>query len=348
MKILYVITRSNLGGTQTIVTDIVNHLCATHEIIVATGEKGPMLNAIDDRVRKIVFKNLGRPIRPLKDLKAFFELRKLYRTEKPDIVHLFSAKGLVLGSLTVPAKRIIWSINGFDSLKKKYRKFLFFLKLVKNRNSAICVESNYDYQNMRKEGFCKNNIVRIRNGVEDPQIVYSIEIKGIGNYRKIVMNISRISPQKRFESFIEIATLLPQYAFVWIGADREYNNLPSNLFLLKDEPNAKKYLQLADIFVLPTNYEGIPVAIVEALSYGKPIIASDVGAISEIVLNGQNGYVLENDDHLFAEKIKYILENEDVYQRFSKKSLETFQTKLTKEVALAGYKKVYDEVYNSL
>jgi glycosyltransferase involved in cell wall biosynthesis len=105
---------------------------------------------------------------------------------------------------------------------------------------------------------------------------------------------------------------------------------------------------LANIFVLPTNYEGLPVAIVEALSYGKPVVASNVGAISEIVLNGQNGFVLENDNHLFAEKIKYILENEDIYQQFSKKSFEIYQSKLTKEISLSKYRQMYETVYNSL
>jgi glycosyltransferase involved in cell wall biosynthesis len=348
MKILYVITLANFGGAQNIVKDIANHLCADDDIIIATGEEGPMLKAIDDHVKKIVLKHLGRSIHPLKDIRAFFELRKLYRKEKPDLVHLFSSKGLVLGSLVFPSKRIIWSINGFDSLRKKYRKFLFILKLVKNRNRAICVESKYDEQNMIKEGFAKDNMYVIRNGADPCQVVPDVAINGTEKYRKVVMNIARIAPQKRFESFVEIAKMLPQYAFVWIGADKDYNNLPPNLFCLKGESNAKRYLQLADIFVLPTNYEGIPLAIVEALSYSKPVVASDVGGISEIVLNGQNGYVLKNDNQLFVHKIKYILENEATYQQFSKKSLEIFQSKLTKKVALAGYKKVYEIVYHSL
>jgi glycosyltransferase involved in cell wall biosynthesis len=348
MKILYVITLANFGGTQNIVKDIANHLCVDNNIVVATGEDGPMLKAIDGPVKKIILKHLGRPVRPLKDIKAFFELRKLYWKEKPDMIHLFSSKGLVLGSLAFPAKRIIWSINGFDSLRKKYRKFLFILRLMRNKNRAICVESNYDEQNMIKEGFVKNNIYIIRNGADPCQILPDVAINGIEKYCKVVMNIARIAPQKRFESFVEIAKMLPQYAFVWIGADKDYDKLPPNLFCLKGESNAKRYLQLTDIFVLPTNYEGLPLAIVEALSYSKPIVASDVGAISEIVLNGQNGYVLENDNQLFAQKIRYILENEATYQQFSTKSLEIFQSKLTKEVTLAGYKQVYETVYHSI
>ena len=82
-------------------------------------------------------------------------------------------------------------------------------------------------------------------------------------------------------------------------------------------PNAGMYNSIADLFLLPSNYEGLPMVILEAMSFGKPVVASDVGGISEIVTNDWNGYALRNEASLFAEKIKYILENEEVYARFS-------------------------------
>jgi glycosyltransferase involved in cell wall biosynthesis len=338
-----------MGGTQVIVNDLSRFMCDNrHDVIVATGGDGFLWSMLDPRVEKVEIKNLGREIHPIKDCKALFELRNLYKKEGPDIIHLYSAKGIALGSIIFPRKRIIWSINGFDSLRIKYRKFLFFMRLLKNRCAAVNVESSYDKQNFAKEINSKRAIYVIRNSNSNPTLIPGLSISGTEKYSKVVMNIARISPQKRFESFVEIAKLLPEYAFVWIGADEDYEHPIPNLFVLKSEPNAKKYLQLADIFVLPTNYEGFPVAIVEALSYGKPVVASDVGAISEIVLNGENGYTLENDNRLFAEKIKYILENEDVYQRFSKKSLEIFERELLKDKAMAEYKKLYEKIYDSI
>jgi glycosyltransferase involved in cell wall biosynthesis len=155
------------------------------------------------------------------------------------------------------------------------------------------------------------------------------------------MCIARISPQKRFESYIEIAKLLPKYAFVWIGADTEYDDLPNNVFCLRGLPNAKRYIQLADIFVLPTNYEGVPIVVIDALSYGKPVVSSNVGGISEIVINNQNGFVVENENAIFAEKINYILGNDNVYQEFAKKSLEIFYSNLTIKKMVDDYSKIY-------
>ena len=59
-------------------------------------------------------------------------------------------------------------------------------------------------------------------------------------------------------------------------------------------PNAGAYNEYADLFILPSNYEGLPMTIIEAMAFGKPVVASKVGGISEIVLDDENGYTVEN------------------------------------------------------
>lgn len=340
MKILHVITRSDLGGAQSVVINLANSMCMEHEIIVVAGEDGPMWEALNPKVRKIKIKEIIRSVSPIKDLKAFYKLKKLYTSIQPDVIHLHSSKIGVLGRLAFPKEKIVYSVHGFDSIRLAYRKFLPLERLLKNRCKAIVLASNYDKQNIIREGI-KDNLYIIYNGVSTPKPETELFLEGIDQYDKVVMCIARISPQKRFESYIEIAKLLPQYAFVWIGAEKEYIDLPNNVFCLQGIPNAKKYIQLADIFVLPTNYEGIPIVILDALSYGKPVISSDVGGISEIVLNNQNGYVLENENIIFAEKINYILGNDDIYKEFSRRSSEIFHSNLTIEKMIDSYLSIY-------
>lgn len=341
MKILHVITRSDLGGAQSVVINLANSMCRDHDITVVAGEDGPMWDALDVKIKKIKIPEIVRSISPVKDLSALFKLKKLYSSINPDVIHLHSSKIGVLGRLSFPKKKIVYSVHGFDSIRLAYRKFLPLEKLLKNQCKAIVLASNYDKQNIINEGI-KNNLHIVYNGVDVPEVEEGLSIKGVEKYRKVVMCIARISPQKRFESYLEIAKLLPQYAFVWIGADKEYTGLPDNVFCLTGFPNAKRYIQLADIFVLPTNYEGIPIVIVDALSYKKPVVSSDVGGISEIVWNDQNGYVIDNEDAVFAEKISYILENEKIYQEFSKKSSEIFHKSLTIESMVDQYTAIYE------
>ncbi|MBK1897703.1 glycosyltransferase [Chryseobacterium paridis] len=340
MKILHVITRSDLGGAQSVVINLANSMCVNHDITVVAGEDGPMWDALDARIKKIKVYEIVRPISIFKDLKALFKLKKLYSSVKPDVIHLHSSKIGVLGRLAFPKSKIVYSVHGFDSIRLAYRKYLPLERLLKNRCKAIVLASNYDKQNIINEGIT-NNLHVVYNGVHTPKIESELSIKGIENYRKVIMCIARISPQKRFESYIEIAKKLPQYAFVWIGAEKEYEGLPSNVFCLMGVSNAKKYIQLADLFVLPTNYEGVPIVVIDALSYGKPIVSSDVGGISEVVLNDVNGFVVENNDAIFVEKINYILTNDNVYNRFSDKSLKIFHENLSIEKMVNEYKNVY-------
>ena len=343
MKILHVITRSTLGGAQSVVINLANSMCKTHDITVVAGEDGPMWNTLDVKIKKIKRKEIVRPLSPSNDFKALIELKKLYKSIKPDVIHLHSSKIGVLGRLAFPKSKIVYSVHGFDSIRIAYRKFLPLEKILKNKCKAIVLASNYDKQNMINEGIT-NNLYIVYNGKHTPQPETELFIEGIEKYEKVVMCIARISPQKRFESYIETAKLLPKYAFVWIGADKEYIDLPENVFCLKGFPDAQKYIQLADIFVLPTNYEGIPVVIIDALSYGKPVVSSNVGGISEIVLNDQNGYVVDNDNLIFAEKIKYILENDNIYKKFSEYSKKIFNEYLTIEKMINEYTQIYKSI----
>jgi glycosyltransferase involved in cell wall biosynthesis len=168
-----------------------------------------------------------------------------------------------------------------------------------------------------------------------------IELSIPQKYVKKILCIARLSKPKRFDLFLAIASLLPEYAFIWIGNQESVQNTPENVFCLGNIPNAKLYNQLVDLFILPSNYEGLPIVIIEAMKFGKPIVASNVGGISEIVVNGENGYTVENTAEAFTEKIKYILENENIYKKFSENALRRFKETLTVEKMVKGYMEIY-------
>ena len=104
---------------------------------------------------------------------------------------------------------------------------------------------------------------------------------------------------------------MPQYAFVWIGNKEKVDNLPPNVFCLGEAHSAFIYLRYADLFILTSNYEGLPMSLLEAFAFGVPVVASGVGGVTE-VLDGKNGYALENQTELFTEKIEKILSDEAI------------------------------------
>lgn len=341
MKILQVITLSELGGAQSVVINLANKLSENHDVIVAAGEgDGKMYNLLKTNIKIVKCKHLKRALSPLNDLCTFFYFRKLYRKYKPDIIHLHSSKAGMLGRVAFPKNKIIYTVHGFDSIRLAYRKFLPIEKLMQYRCKAIVGVSQYDYNNLQKEGITKG-LHRVLNGVNKPDDTNNILLELSDKYEKIILLIARVSPPKRHDVFIETSKLLPKYAFVWIGNQNPIEDVPDNCFFLGSIPNAGAYCQYIDLFMLSSDYEGLPMVILEAMSFGKPIVSSDVGGVSEIVKNDINGFTVENDPILFAKKIQYILADDQRYNSFCFESLKLYNNELTVDKMVERYLDIY-------
>lgn len=344
MKILQVITRSELGGAQTVVVQLANRLSDEHDVVLVAGEgDGKMWEMVSPRVTCVRSRYLQRALSPVKDIRAALELRRIYRKHRPDVIHLHSSKAGTLGRLVFPTKKVVYTVHGFDSIRLAFRKFMPVERILQRACSAIVAVSNYDEKNLHNEGII-HNISTIYNGITTPDSNSVERLNIANNYKKIVLSIARVNPPKEPKLFIETARLLPQYGFIWIGNQEPVEHLgdiPANCHFLGNIVNAGAYCAQADLFMLPSNYEGLPMVIIEAMSCGVPVVASDVGGVSEIVRNDINGYTLPNRAELFAEKIETILSNENLYARMSKNALEIFERELTIDKMVEGYMAVY-------
>lgn len=345
MRILQIITQSNLGGAQSVLINLSNKLSEDHEVIVAAGEgDGKIWELLSSAVHKEKIQSLKREISPWNDLKTLISFRRIYAKYQPDIIHLHSSKAGALGRMIFPIDRVIYTMHGFDSIRIAYRQFLLLERILQWRCKAVVDVSKYDKTNLIKEGI-KNHVTVVYNGIYKPASL------GYDPFEKIcrpfchrILCIARLSPQKKVDLFLETAALLPQYDFIWIGNQYSVTfEIPENVHFMGNIPNAGSYTEYADLLMLPSNYEGLPIVIIEAMSMGKPVVASNVGGISEIVKNGENGFVLENDAKSFCEKIDFLLTHQDLYHSFSQNSYSIFNTELTVDQMVNSYMKLYME-----
>lgn len=350
MRILQIITLSELGGAQTVVANIANGLCNEHEVIVAAGEgDGKLFDLLDRRIKCVRCKYLRRNLSIKYDLLSLFELSRIYFKYKPDIIHLHSSKAGLLGRLVIPSCRIVYTVHGFDSIRLAHRKFLPLEKIMQSFCNSIVGVSRYDCNNLTREGI-QHNVKCVYNGIKiaiDNDNILNLKdfFDGLSNrYDKIILSIARVSPPKRHDIFIDISKSLPNYAFVWIGNQSEIQELPSNCFFLGNIPNAGALCSYADMFILASDFEGMPMSILEAMSFGKPVVASKVGGVSEIVIDNYNGFTVENKVSYFADKIDYILSNNDVYDEFCMNSLSFFNENFTAEKMVNEYLKIYKSI----
>lgn len=349
MRIFQVITVSEYGGAQTIVANLIENLSPEHELFVLYGGNGEAWQHLGDNFTRIRLNDHRKNI-SWRDAILFFKLLYYRFKYTPDVIHLHSSKMGALGRIAFSKKKTVYTVHGFDSIRKAFRKFLFIEKCLKNKVFKIVGVSQYDVDCLCEEGISEN-VERIYNGVTDHYLKndgikdnITSELDNIKqHYPKIVMCISRISKQKKFELFVELAQHMPHYAFVWIGNKKKMENMPDNLFCLGEAHSAFNYLQYADIFTLPSNYEGLPMSLLEALSFGVPVVASAVGGIPE-VLNGENGYAVENNIESFKDKIEYILSNEVIQQRMSEQARISYLSHFTIGKMVDGYMSIFNQI----
>lgn len=349
MTIVQIITLSETGGAQTVLAHISNYLVNQgHRVLVVAGEgNGSLWGILDGRVEKLKCSSLKRSLNLMQDIKTVRHFRKIYREVQPDIIHLHSSKAGFLGRLAFPPSKVVYTVHGYDSIRKVYPVFRPIEFLMQFRCAAVVGVSRYDQDTLNEDKIFRN-VSFVYNGVPvkplDDELFWNIPKE----YSKKILCVARISPQKNIELFLEVAKLMPEYAFVWIGNNKTIHSELGNVFFLGSIPQAGKYCQLCDLLILTSNYEGLPMTIIEAMSYGKPIVASDVGGISEIVRNDINGFVSVNEKASFKTNIEKVFRNKEIHESMAENSKKIYSSELTVEKMVDGYLNIYNSLINKV
>lgn len=353
MKILHIITNTELGGAQNVCISLANQATkAGNTVAVASMDGGYLWEHLAPTVIPLKIKSMIKQLHPIADIKCFFELKRTIKNFQPDIIHLHSSKAGALGRLAGKAYKnsIVYTVHGFDSIRLKHRFFLPLEYFLQNYCGAIVPVSKYDEKNLIKEKITKN-VVTIQNGTVRPDKKQVCPYKK-GSYKKIIMTIARISKPKKFDSFLQIAAdpQMQKYLFVWVGGSKkktietikQETAIPQNVILLGDYDNASSLIEYCDLFVLFSNYEGLPITIIEAMAQHKAIVASNVGGIFELV-DESNGILINTDDEAVS-SIEKILSDEKKLQLMEQASYEKYLENFTVEKMWDTYNHLYQQI----
>ena len=175
VKILYIITQSEMGGAQRYVFDLATNLNKSqYDIYIAHGgsDKGIFDSIEAENLTIHSIKHLIRSISPINDIKAYFELKNLIKSIHPDIVHLNSSKVGILGSMTAKAckvPKIIYTAHGFVFNEPLYPVVKWIYKQAElfnaKRVDRIIAVSEYDKQTGIKAGISDSKLIAIHNGI---------------------------------------------------------------------------------------------------------------------------------------------------------------------------------------
>lgn len=345
-KILLVITQAEWGGAQKYVFDLaVNLSVENYQVKIAVGEpdgKQELTKKLQtNKIPVFQLKHLIRKISLIQDILAIKELINLIKKEQPAILHLNSSKAGLLGAIAgrlsgknQPA--VVFTAHGWAFMEPlpfyKFWMFMLMEKIAACWRQATIVLSEKEKQIALKYHLVNpTSVIIIPNGIETNRISFLKKEeakKKLGIFTQpdgpIIGTIANFYPTKGLEYLIEAINILKeknnfngQCFIIGDGAGRENlenkikkAGLYHEIKLLGTIPEAKIYLKAFDIFVLPSIKEGLPFALLEAMSAGLPIIATQVGAIPEIITDGVNGrLVTPSDSTALATTIAEVISN---------------------------------------
>ncbi|MGG3709339.1 glycosyltransferase family 4 protein [Heyndrickxia coagulans] len=319
------------------------------------------LKSIIDSGVKCYSVKMSRNISLIDDMKAFILIYKILKQIKPNIVHCHSSKAGALGRLAgffLGVEKIYYTPHAYIMQKPGvfYLKKMIFLiieKLLGKITTKTINVSNGEREFALKNKIVgKENSITIYNGINPPLIQKSRKVK-----KNIVIGtIARMDDQKDPMTFYKIAKEIvcsyPNVEFWYVG-DGPLKHLIENqvieegledqIKLLGFQDNVNKYLSDFDIFITTSLYEGLPYSLIEALSLGLPIIATDIIGNNEIVKDNKNGFLFNiYDVEMAVEKISKLIHNEPLINRFSKESSLYFHKNFLLKDMIISLEKLYE------
>ena len=323
MRVLHVIARLNVGGTARYITQLANEL-PKHgiETFVATGfvQGAEVEDESAQSINLIRIKSMGRSINPIKDHFARMQLDKIISEVKPDIIHTHTFKAGYVIRMKKQSVPVVHTFHGhllddpeFSGFKSRVIVEVERM-LAKKSVKLVTVGRRVADELLEKRIGIKDQYLNIPPGVVAPNSTPRTQaLKNLGitdNDQLIVGWIARVTGVKNPMLALEVADAMPDTHFVLAGGGDMLEKVkaaaPSNVTVV-GWADAADVFGASDIILSTSENEGMPVALIEAQLAGKPVVATDVGSVSEVVLNHETGIVTNKNAGSIALALETLL-----------------------------------------
>lgn len=364
MRIAYVITRvDDIGGAQVHVRDLAKALMRRgHEVIVISGRtEGPLAHQLADAgVEYRPLPHLVWRLHAANDVRALLELREALRDFAPDIVSAHSSKAGILARLAARSLGIpvIFTAHGWSFGPTRSAAERLFHRTAErlaapfaDRIITVC-EADRRLA-VRESVFPSHQAVTIHNGM--PDVAPELQADPVRSPPRLVM-VARFAAPKDHRSVLHAVRKLKDLDwtldFVGTGPDEpamrelaEGLELGRRVRFLGYRDDIPGILASAQTFILSSTSEGFPRSILEAMRAGLPIIAPDVGGISESVFPGRNGFLVPPGDvESLRDRFADLILHPDLRASLGRASRELYAAEFTFERMLGETLVVYEEV----
>jgi glycosyltransferase involved in cell wall biosynthesis len=382
MNIAFMITPTAFGGAEKVGLTLLKHIDSQryHFRIIALvrpwEKRNPFVEAVHEAGWPIHTIAVARQPRDqgrdyFRVLRCFRQCRALLKKHPVDLVH---TNGYFANLIGIPASMSLGlasvsTCHGFIDGDLKLKMYNWLDKKILHKANRIIAVSDSICETLLAEGIRKEKIKVVSNAVQiqdhretrlNRNIVrskYRIE-----DHEVVVGYCGRLSKEKGLIYLIEAAQVLLKQGIpiklliIGSGPERSLlekaasqSGITGNCIFTGFQTNSESLLPAMDIFVLPSMTEGTPMALLEAMAQGLPVVASNVGGIPKIIENQFNGLLIEAGDcRAIADAIDNILQKEDLRVKFGRNAIETIYARYGLEYWCQKMSSIYLQTVNSM
>jgi glycosyltransferase involved in cell wall biosynthesis len=369
IKVVSIITRMNTGGAARLIDSLsqgfheskeIDHLLVIGE--VASHEQDFLAGKnVNYRIKKI--EGLGKQISILQDLKAFINLMKLLRLEKPNIVHTHLSKAGLLGRLAakiaVPRAKIVHTIHGHLYVGYFSKAFVFLLitleKLLTKFTDLLIFTGPSVMAELNKLGIKKSNQVVIEPGVKPMTFLSKIQARDKFNLdsEKVIIGFAgRLTRIKRVDRLLDvfekIQQLHPDTQLIIAGGgdleswvQEQILNRHLNIKLLGWQSDIAAVIAACDIWMLTSDNEATPLSVIEASLGGVVSVATNVGDVAHAIENQVSGLVVSTDVNSLLAAVDELVTAPEKRQKLASNAKIRAESHFLEEKMVQSHVKLY-------
>ena len=364
MNILQITLRADYGGGPEHVYQLLKHHNSKVSFYVACPKEEPYWKRYGSFVQTEICELPHRKF-------SFFALLKLVKyiyQHKINLIHTHGMGAGVYGRLAGFLTKVpcIHTPHGIHVLQYGIVKKIMY-KTYENITAYsvkhICFVSKSEKKQATAIGLWKkiSNSV-IPNGVEivatEKKLAWRNQVRSkldISESQIVVVTLSRFDYQKNMQEAYRIAKQCPNFMFIWVGDGKDKSILEQqaksekvgNILFIGFTQQPKNFLAASDLYLSTSRWEGMPLGVLEAMSMGVPVLASDVRGNSDVVFHGETGFRYPLGDIAMAKVyLEKIMEDINFYEILSKESIKTQKKKFSVENMARQILNVYKEILN--
>lgn len=338
------------------------------DVTVITGtDSGLLTTARDAGVRVVVEPALCAPIRPVSDARALHRVTTLLRRGGFDIVHTHCAKAGAVGRVAARrtgVPRIVHTYHGFpfhpfQSAARRAAYVSIERRLGRITDVALCVGGGVAAEAVRLRLTSPERVRTIGVAVDEPVPGAGSRARarsslGLPDDAIVVGAVGRLTYQKAPEDFLSALADVRRSSVigVWIGGGElaarvatAAESMPNvRMVLTGERTDVPDLLPAFDVFALPSRYEGLPTAVVEAMVAGIPVVATAVNAVPDVVRPGETGLLVPpGRPDLLAAAVRYLLDHPDAAATMARNAAGLVAGRYTESRLCGALRRAYAE-----